>query len=871
MVANPYIRDVVKVGTRLQEFCQKAGAGPIFLLGRRVEHDPGVNLRITKGHLIIVADVYDGTNGMIDARGVDGVGSSDPGRRGGDGEPGASVTVMCRRSINAHVSAVGGTGAGGSTGANGTPGVDGYSTPEQQVFVPEEPWNPTSTTGEYVLKPSEIRPGTPGGNGGPGGDGGTGGKGGTITFTSIVDDTEPILDASSGSGGPGAPGGVAGANGVYSEGTPVDGQPGTDGAPGVDGQINYTNVAEADYPAGLRPLLDSTGPSYANYWAPFRIITGDYFYHKYNRSVPERREYARLAAIEFERALELQPDNVDAKRLQEQLVGYPSDEDAVWVGGGNNALGLPHDLDLLPSFNEYNYAFTSFGTLVLDFLNRGVGTIILGGMSYRLSEFVKLQHQEALAARDNCKDDLEIAESEQQLAGDEVDYAQQMLDQATSDIRKALEELQRQNRSPTVGIGDIIGSFAEVAGAVIAVATAVPTGGVSLVALVPHMATLANSLITNSEPIVKAMLAGEIADTKAVKDAYEAVDKDVSAVIGAGRSIVNFITIAQRLSQAQTAADNSKYMALVRRGTELTHQLLLAQSRAAIAQQRVDASQARLTRTEGLVKQAKALERDMKLDADSITRAGMLAIATAQSKADALLSFAFRAQRSVEIYTLKNEEQHLFLDAGLISPDDAQDYYEGDISGPELVQKLEESWAHILKPLEIQMDYTSYFSLQHDQDTIRRSFTSADPQLSDLKTRHQFAFRVDASKIPAGHSDAKIRSVRLALVGASHPAGEVSCEVRHGGIYEQRRSDNTIAIQLLQPRISTRPATTTPLAPDQGLGDDPPLTAPQSLAFWGRGVGGDWQITIPQEQFDSGLDLSTLTEIQVWIRYQFIR
>ena len=80
-----------------------------------------------------------------------------------------------------------------------------------------------------------------------------------------------------------------------------------------------------------------------------------------------------------------------------------------------------------------------------------------------------------------------------------------------------------------------------------------------------------------------------------------------------------------------------------------------------------------------------------------------------------------------------------------------------------------------------------------------------------------------------------------------------------------------IATQLLQPRVSTRPAKTTPLLPDEGLGDDPPLSAPQSLAYWGRGIGGDWQLTIPQDQFDSGLNLAGLTQVQVWIGYQFIR
>ncbi|MFI1508126.1 hypothetical protein [Streptomyces sp. NPDC020597] len=165
----------------------------------------------------------------------------------------------------------------------------------------------------------------------------------------------------------------------------------------------------------------------------------------------------------------------------------------------------------------------------------------------------------------------------------------------------------------------------------------------------------------------------------------------------------------------------------------------------------------------------------------------------------------------------------------------------------------------------------NFFALPHDKDTLRYSFKSADGQLSDLKTRHQLEFRIDASDVPVDHFDAKIQSVRLALVGASHPASEVSCEVRHGPTYTQRRRDKSVAVQHLMPRVATRPAKTERLLADEGVGDDPALTAPQSLAFWGRGVGGDWQVTIPQREFDAGLDLRRLTEVQVWIGYQFVR
>ncbi len=90
-----------------------------------------------------------------------------------------------------------------------------------------------------------------------------------------------------------------------------------EGSFGAEGVATHTNISEADYIAGLRSVLDfpAEGVSYADHWAPYRIVVGDYFYHRYNPSVPERVEFSRLAAVEFARALELQPDNSEVRLI----------------------------------------------------------------------------------------------------------------------------------------------------------------------------------------------------------------------------------------------------------------------------------------------------------------------------------------------------------------------------------------------------------------------------------------------------------------------------------------------------------------------------------------------------------------------------
>ncbi|MET8823912.1 hypothetical protein, partial [Streptomyces rochei] len=534
-----------------------------------------------------------------------------------------------------------------------------------------------------------------------------------------------------------------------------------------------------------------------------------------------------------------------------------------------NALGLPHDLDVVPNFDKYIEAFTRFLTPVLEFLSIGVDEIMESETIGHLSEIAGHLSLQAVAAREDADRSLSIAETEQEHADSGVTYAQSQLDEASAAISRAIVAAQQQPDPPEISFGDITATIAEVGTAVLSVAAAVPTGGASLVALAPSLMMLADTVFDNAAPIAQALLRGDATDLEQISSAYSAVDHDASAFTHA-HQVVNFVTVARRLVEV-TTDQNAPHVALINRGTELAHELLLARNRAVLARQRVDAGTARLAHAHNVVAQAEALQNKQQLNAEAIKQAGLLAVSTAQAKADVLLRLAFRAKRSVEIYTLKNEDANFPLDAGRISPDLATDYYEQEIDEAKLVSALTSSWGKVLALADMQNDYLEYFDGPLDKDWMRSSFSTSDPQVDDLKSQHRFTFTIDpVTDLPDSHFDTKIRSIRMALIGASHPEGEISYEVRHDGKYQQRRPDKTVTTQQLLPKVSTRGAKTTPLLPDE-FGDDSPLDAPKALAFWGRGVGGSWQVAIPQQQFDAGLDLSGLTQIQVWIGYQFLR
>jgi hypothetical protein len=543
--------------------------------------------------------------------------------------------------------------------------------------------------------------------------------------------------------------------------------------------------------------------------------------------------------------------------------------DVAWEPGGLNALGLPRDLDVLPRFEDYRDAFTSFGDLVVEFLQSGV-TVLLQQQNLNVwRSHLAIQRRQAVAAQETTFEDRAEAETEVRLAAEAIAGVQRRLDQTTRDIQDALTAM----REEPLDLLGFSGTIFSVAAAVVAVVAAVPSAGASLVALAPAMVALSSSVIDNAEPIAKALLAGDEAKTDEIKNAYKKVDTTAADVVKGAKAIVSFVEVVQKLT-AVTTDDNSKHLALVRHGVELTHELLLARHRVTLAEQRLEAAHARVARAADAVTGIDAVVAGLAPTEEALRRTGLHAIGIAESKADALLTLAFYAQRSVEIYTLTDQEEKVRLESGHLHPDDSRRYDEGEmgeIGEIELVGLLDDSWQGLLGLLDLQVEFDRFTTQFHQKDKRRMSFRAGGPELETLRATRRFAFRIDAATLPADQADAKVRSVQLALVGATHPAGaEVTCAVRHGSAYETRRRDGTVDVDFLQPRVSHRDAKLERLEADDGGGPDPLLTEPTSLTFWGRGIGGEWELSIPDHEFQAGLDLTGLTEVQVWIGYTFL-
>ncbi|MFQ4149742.1 hypothetical protein AAGW05_13775 [Arthrobacter sp. LAPM80] len=180
-----------------------------------------------------------------------------------------------------------------------------------------------------------------------------------------------------------------------------------------------------------------------------------------------------------------------------------------------------------------------------------------------------------------------------------------------------------------------------------------------------------------------------------------------------------------------------------------------------------------------------------------------------------------------------------------------------------------------MSPIQLETDYLDNFSgiVGHlDTDYWRLSFSDPDA-IAEFKTTNMLSFEILLGDLPQGHVEAKIHSVAVALIGATSPSGLSSCQVKHGSVYGQTKSDGKRQTQILRAHTQTIQCPHTALelsgVSPGTLGD--PLEEPLLSPLWGHGLAGQWTLTLPDtEVAATGTNTAGLTEIQVWVSYEFL-
>ena len=846
-------RDRIVINQALQDKLDKdPDAGfAVTLVARVIEHEAGFVLRLPGRNVLLIASEYDAKAGAVDVSGAAGAGGSagatgrpgyasagagnsrpggggGRGSAGGSGSAGTSIQLICEKLHDAHLIANG--GAGGAGGAGGTGGQGGNG------FVVRRP-----------IDPFEVE-GTSGGPGGGGGAGGAGGKGGQVHVAYVSADNPQALRIEAKGGAPGAAG-ARGAGGKVgrlgndaSAGAPgTVGHPGTGGAPGQADAAASTSVA---YWSRVATALGSRKLA----WAAYRLEVGVYFYRVFNPAQPARAGHLKLAMQEFDAVLQLDPANAAAKRYQTQILQ------------NQNVLGLARDLDIIPDFPRYGDEYTRWANLVSAEFNSGINVLLTSVTEQTAADLFSAYVTDIGLRVPVDRKECDAAKASQDAAQSVLEYATARVNALNGQIQASLAEMSQH----TISIGTVLSSVALVGSAVASVAAAVPTGGASLVALVPALATLTATLA----PVAAELFKPSGPEMDELKKAYGQVGKDVKDVINAKDAVISLVSSVQKLIDGSTA-DNSKFVGLIRQAVELTHELLLAKLHLAQAGSTLEARQMQLENDMALETLAKGQLALLAKDISVLKSAGHTAVLRTQAYIDALLATAFMAERSVEIYTFRDESSRVSYDIGYLPPDDEHDYADGDITTPTLIAKYSKSWT-ALDLILLQNDYRNYFAGDAQFDlapgVVFRSFS--DPSaIAAFKTGRTLNFSIELPDLPAEEFEAKIEDVHIALVGARAPAGFATCRVRHGSRYLLESRTGQPVVMALEPHVTQRVARFAPLevTGTPPTGGNAALGAPQNLSIWGRGVGGDWEVEVLASD---PVNLAGLTEIQVWVATQ---
>ena len=591
-------------------------------------------------------------------------------------------------------------------------------------------------------------------------------------------------------------------------------------------------------------------------WAAYRVSVGEYFYRQF-KPVVGLEDRLRLASTEFDSVLRLQPGNADAVRHNRQ------------IELGHNVLGLPTNIDLDPRFDEYLPRFTSFATFISTFYNQSIALILAG----QAQSVAQLQ-----LALDEARIATEIAFSMSDLAAantgvDAANKAAEDADARLSLINERITVASAAKPDEGISIGEIVATVGTVAAAVGSVIAAVPTAGASLYALVPSLAGLAVQLNDIGGRIFEATTA----EKDALKAKYEKVGKNVDNVVKGVKSVVNLVQAIQLLTDGKTAG-NAEVVDLMRQGVQLSHELLIAKLRVEQAGLTAKARDIQLQGSKDLAEVAKQQRERLANGEKIFIEAGRSAIRATQRKIDSTLRVSFEAQRSVEIYTFKDQSSLISFDTGFVHPDIDADFDEHDIATPALADAYTRAFLPLLDPLELQQAFDGYFKSDAQFELVRglkfqsvKDTASLDAFRTSINGRRNLAFLIDVSDFPDDQFEAKIEQVSVALVGASALRPALTCRVQHGGIYvSETRRDGTVT-QILSEHIAQ-------VVPQFSRFQDhqpPPSAGLQGSGrartdhLWGRGVGGQWLLTIADSELEAnGVNLDDVTDVQLLIETQ---
>lgn len=801
--------------------------------------------------LVFLADIFDGSGGTIRVKVTQ---IPEDGQPGVDGR---TVTIATKSLKGIKIENSGGVGGKGLPGNPGAKGRRGRKGSDNQWIEAE--------------------------NGGDGETGGTGGKGGVggEVIVSLLEDELTVdintirkgVSCLGGEGGRGGPGGIRGEGGeggvrcLKSETdlfTCIEQMPGEPGFPGVEGEVGASGsngsclvnlLPEEEYWLVIRNLS-------AN-WADYRIKVGEYYYRAFNANSVETESFIELAKGEFDSVLALLdpaqldtlPLALDAKSYIEQLLGSIT------------IFGYSRDLDILPDFPRYEEIFTKYHPLVSS---------VFDSAERFLSDSFSLDQKKTSLSNEvrNLEGLVSALEDEKSAAflNDDINEREyKVADNRVTNINKRIEAKKAELEQAEVNLfGAVIGTVKLVASLV----SAVPTAGVSFVGGVTSIIAIGGVISDHfddkkmSIELTKDAFKGESREMvtfEKLKKEAKGLKGYVESILAAKQAFISFNKMQDELWQAQV--DNEGYRKLIEDGVQASYNKLLADLRKQQSHLTKNALGKRLNQAKDNYNAEKNQLESFRDAPEVLKGSAFTLLKSALNYVDILQQYRFFALRAIEIYTSRNQSSQIRFDYGHIHPDWDKNYEDEFITIHSLISQYRLSWSRLTDLLNFRLAYDNYFaSSSWVLDIERMSFSQADI-IAEFKANPQLSFTLKAGDLINTRIEPHIEVVFVAFVGAKSNSGVISALVEHSGRYMYKTRNEIDINVVLKPRKAVALAKTKPLQ-DTSLTIGGAVT-PDTIGFWGRGVVTNWLIQIEEDELrQSEVDLTGLTEIQVWIQYK---
>jgi hypothetical protein len=745
------------------------------------------------------------------------------------GRPGRTARIVARNlpgQLTIHAD-----GGAGGAGIAGQPGADETFTIE---FDPQ---------GHPHREYEPPTPGQPGGNGGAGGNGGT---------ARVLRSTgpSPVVTAAGGKGGTAGKGGRGGKGAKTPQGQQRPNAPdGHDGQPGPDGLAGTAAadlaVSVDDFWAKARGELGVDLVASAKHW-----LQAAKYHYRQVKGFPTIEEADTILGL-FALAAGADPTLNDVTPLKAQFLN------------GDDLLGLPRNLDVVPDFERYLRRIDTYGRWV-DGLLHDVNDLLDATSTTELTDahlqvqlntldFTEKVLEDALA---DAKATLAAATAEEKGAVARWTTTLDIVNKRKADLDKDVDW----------GGVVVVGLFALV-GFVVSIYSSQTAG--KLIGSIPDLMAVGDLKLSGSDKETKvlkdAIAAGGKVPAAGAKDAAQ--HKDASGKIDAGawaaEGVPVLLSFAKFAKDMDAATGDPELKQLVKDLTARLQEKLAASARRAAASRQVDLA---ALRVEGARRERDAyatLHVQTQANAQLLRSTALALLAVVRRHGDTFLDYQVKAAPAVEIYTLTDQSAALRLDRWHVHPDTELDYVQNLIDTVTYRSRLALSSSELaVAQLVTAFDNYDLSSFQQDVHYV----TLGDQaHLDELRNSLSTWFSLEPDELAGDRWEAKVVAATVTLKGVTAATPTFALVLIHGPRSTERLKDGTDVTAYLRPR-----ETLLQIAPagGQATGAGAITANERPTEFWRRGVATEWVLVLePAVVQERSVDLSGLSEINLSFTY----